>query len=95
MKPKELYALVYEGKPYIATAYGYYTLEKSGNDFFFTGKAKVTANSSDVIAASILFGVVGGMIATNASGIYEMQIDHVNGEFIPIRAVSEAESGAF
>ena len=82
-----VYALVYQGQPYIATDYGFYPLEKRDGDFFFIGKAKVTANNSDVLAASLMFGLIGGLLASNASATFEMQIDHVSGGFIHLREI--------
>lgn len=87
VKPKEIYAVVYSGKPFIATDKDFYPLTKKENDFVFTGKAKVTANSGDVIAASIFFGVIGGLIASNAEATFEMKIDHVSGGFIRLREI--------
>lgn len=54
IKSKNVYAVVYNGQPFIATDYGFYPIEKRNDDFFFQGKAKVTANTGNVIAASVL-----------------------------------------
>lgn len=90
IRSKELYALVYQGKPYIATDYGYYPLEKKDDDFYFTGKAKVNANSGDVMMASLFFGIIGGLLASSphAESFY-MKIDHVGGGFVRIRQIPE------
>lgn len=90
VKSSELYALVHAGKPYIATKYGYYPLEKRGNDFFFTGKAEVTANTGDVVMASLFFGIIGGLIASDASAQFEMKIDHINGGFERMKQTTAA-----
>ena len=87
VKNGSAYALVFQGQPYISTDYGFYPLEKRGSDFFFIGKAKVTANTSDVIAASVMFGLIGGLLASNADATFEMQIDHVSGGFIHLREI--------
>src|SRR5437763_6163062 len=90
VKSKNIYAIVYKGQPYIATDYGYYPLEKRDNDYYFTGKAKVTANTGEVIAASVFFGVIGGLLASNSDATFEMKIDYVNGGFIRIKEVPSA-----
>ncbi len=87
VKPKNIYAIVYNGQPYIATEYGYYPLQKSGDDFFFTGRAKATADGGGVVAATVFFGIVGGLIASDATSVFEMKIDHINGGFMRIREV--------
>jgi hypothetical protein len=89
IRAKDIYAIVYNGQPFIATDYGYYPLSKSGDDFFFTGKAKVTANTGDVIVAGVFFGIIGTLIASDASSMFEMKLDHLNGGFMRIREVKE------
>ncbi|MBL0357082.1 MAG: hypothetical protein IPP72_09440 [Chitinophagaceae bacterium] len=90
LKPKDIYAVVYKGLPYITTSYGYYPLNKNGDDFFFTGQAKVTANAADIAAASFFFGIIGGLLASNDSAVFEMKIDHLNGGFIHLREIPSA-----
>jgi hypothetical protein len=90
LKPKDIYAVVYKGIPYIATSYGYYPLTKNGDDFFFTGQAKVAANAADIAAASFFFGIIGGLLASNDSSVFEMKIDHLNGGFIHLREIPNA-----
>ncbi len=92
LKPKEIYGVVYNGKAYVITDFGYYPLRKEGDDFYFTGKAKVTANAGDVIAASFFFGVIGGLIAADAEALFEMKLDHLNGGFIRLRQAPVAPS---
>lgn len=90
VKSKDIYALVYDNHPYIATEFGYYLLRKTSNDFFFTGKAKVNANTADVVAASLFFGIIGGLIASGSGtdATFDMKIDHINGGFIRLKEVS-------
>ena len=92
IKSKDLYALVHQGKPYIATDYGYYPLEKKGDDFYFTGKAKVNASQGDVMMASVFFGIIGGLLASSPhDALFDMKVDHVGGGFVRIRQVPEPE----
>lgn len=88
IRPKDAYAVVVRGNPFISTEFGFYPLEKRNNDFFFTGKAKVSANSGDVIAASMFFGVIGGLLASSGDvATFEMKIDYVSGGFIHLREI--------
>jgi hypothetical protein len=88
VKSTKLYALVKEGIPYIATEFGYYQLDKRKDDFYFVGKTKVAASQGDIMAASMFFGVIGGLLASQADeAIFEMKIDHVGGGFIRLKEV--------
>lgn len=89
LKPRDIYAVVHEGRAWIATEFGYYPLEKAGNDFLFTGKAKVSANTGDVLTASVFFGLIGGLIASAADATFLMKIDHNTGGFIRLREVKD------
>ncbi len=92
VKSKNIYAVVYKGLPFIATDYGYYPLEKSNGELFFTGKAKVTANAGDVIAAGIFFGIIGSLLASDATSSFDMKIDHLSGGFIRLREIKNTGS---
>jgi hypothetical protein len=83
-----IYAFVYEGKLFISGEFACYPLEKRGNDFYFTGKAN-DAKSGDVVAATAFFGIIGGLMASSATSIFEMKIDHLSGGFIRIKEVNK------
>jgi len=87
IKAKDLYAVVHNGQPYIATEFDYYPLIKKDNDFYFMGKGKISAKAGDVIAASLFFGVLGSLIASDAEAMFEMKVDHINGGFIRLKEV--------
>jgi len=88
VRPKDAYAVVVRGKPFISTEFGFYPLEKRNNNFFFTGKAKVSPNSADVVAASMFFGIIGGLLASSGDvATFDMQIDYVSGGFIHLRQI--------
>ncbi len=87
VKAKNVYALVYKGQPYISNSTDYCSLKKVNNDLLFTGRAKASANSTEVMTASMLFGVLGGLFAANDASIFEMKIDHKNGGFIRLREI--------
>jgi hypothetical protein len=92
INPKDAYAAVYKGVPYIATKYGYYPAEKINNDFFFTGDIAMRGNAGDVTAGFIMLGVVGGGLATLPDEeVYYMRIDHTNGEFVRIQERPDAQ----
>ncbi len=81
-----IYAFVYNGKPYISGEFSCYPLEKKGNEFYFTGKA-LDAKSTDVATAQLFFGIMGALMASSATSIFEMKIDHLSGGFIRIREI--------
>lgn len=83
--PTDAYAIVVEGEPFIATDFGFYLLKKINDDFKFIGRVHTNARAGDVIAASVFFGIMGGVIATDASATFEMKIDHVSGGLIRLR----------
>jgi hypothetical protein len=82
---KDVYAFVYEGKPYVVTDYGCYLIERKIGDFFFTGRAKNLGNENSVTTAAIFFGIAGALIASEGSTLMEMKIDHLTGGFIRLR----------
>ncbi|MFD1258864.1 hypothetical protein ACFQ3S_18800 [Mucilaginibacter terrae] len=83
VKPQKVYAIVYNGQPYVTSRDDFYPVTKTGNDFIFTGKAAVAANTGEVVMASVFFGMLGGLMASGgAESTFEMKIDHVNGGFI-------------
>lgn len=87
---KNMYAIVYEGKPYIATSYGFYPLKKRKGDFYFTGKEKMSADSKDVLLAGAVWGITGALLASSPQHtFFDMKIDHVSGGFIRLREVKE------
>lgn len=86
--PKTIYSIVYNGKPYIATKYDYYPLEKWEDDFYFTGRVKEPVTSEEVRDATIMLGAAGGLLASIPStGIYEIKLNHKNGGFIRVREI--------
>ncbi len=85
--PQNYYCIVHNGNPFITTKFGYYRLWKKNNDFYFTGRVKVSANSGGVFVASLFFGVLGGILASNANATFYMKLDHLNGGFIHLREI--------
>jgi hypothetical protein len=91
LRSDKFYAFVFEGKPYISTGYGYYPLIFNNDSFYFIGKIKpITPNYGHILAAEVMFGIIGGIIASNSKGAgenYYTIIDHNNGGFIPLRKI--------
>lgn len=75
----EYYVVVYKGLPYLSTKYGYYPIEKRGNDFYYTGKMK---SYRGIPAAAVMLGLVGALIASTGTEIVEHRLDHVSGMFV-------------
>jgi len=82
---KHIFAVVYRGVPYIVTHFGYYPLEKQGDDFYFTGRLNVAGN-----AQSSPFGLFTGNAADADKYNYRVLIDYTNGEFIHLKAPAPA-----
>jgi hypothetical protein len=91
------YAVVYQGKVYVANKYGFYLVEKKDNDFYFTGTIDVSPDESAVLATDVathvLLGSLGGIADAIASpkhgkATFDMKIDYMKGAFIPIKQVN-------
>jgi len=93
LKPKEFYALVYKGKPYIATEYGIYPLERVRDNFFFTGDIHIRGSTSEVVSLALIVGV--GTAIGTALGFeetYDLLIDPLNGNFIHLRRIENPQT---
>lgn len=77
---KHIFALVYKGAPYIVTHFGYYRLEKQGDDLYFSGRLNVAGSSFSPL----------GFFSANSDDAdkrnYRVLIDYTNGEFIHLKA---------
>jgi hypothetical protein len=91
--PKNVYALVYKGQPYIATPHGFYTLQKSAdNNFYFTGDIDIAASQGEISGGYVAFGVVGALLASGANQeTFVVMIDYRNGGFIHLQRVIQPE----
>lgn len=88
IKNQFFYAFVHHGKPYVSGEFTCYPLEKRGDDFYFTGKAN-DAKNTDVAAASFFFGIMGGLMASSATSVFEMKIDHLTGGFKRVKEIDK------
>ena len=90
VKSDEAYAIVYEGKTYISTGYGFFPLYRNSTDFYFVGKVKPLTSNNDgaITTAAVWFGAIGGIVAASMGAPgenYFIIIDHINGGFIHVR----------
>jgi hypothetical protein len=83
VKPRNSYAYVADGTPYIATPYNFYPLSKVNNDFIFTGDIKIAASEASMRNAGLFLGLAGSMAASGGmEETYELMLDYHNGQFI-------------
>ncbi|HEV8084481.1 MAG TPA: hypothetical protein VGP55_14840 [Chitinophagaceae bacterium] len=87
---KSYYAICNGSQLYISTEYGLYPVTKKSFDFYFIGKARETANTATVAMASLMFGILGGMLSSIPDkATFEFRIDHSTGKFLPIKKISD------
>lgn len=84
IKAKSCYAVVVNGLAYISSENNFYPLFMDGHDFFFQGPVRVTASATNVVMATMLLGVFGAALASNATENYLNKIDFYDGSFIKI-----------
>lgn len=86
---EHIYAVVYKDTPYVVTHYGYYPLEKIGDDFYFTGDLRVNATAGELTGSQLALGLVGRSVvgAAGNRSTYQVVIDHHNGEFIHLMVI--------
>ncbi len=82
---RDFYAIVDQNKIYINTSHGYVPLEKSADDFYFTGIGLTRPNSANIIMASVFFGALGAIVASsNSLTEQDFIIDYSTGNFISL-----------
>ena len=89
VESKDIYAVVTEGIPFIATKYGFYLLKRRNDDLVFIGKLPAPANSGGVAASMMFFGLIGGLVASelNKSSYFYSVLNYKTGESIRIREI--------
>ncbi|MGJ1534300.1 hypothetical protein ACR784_04720 [Sphingobacterium multivorum] len=86
IKPKDYYAVVHTGHPFISSQEQFYALSKEDNDFIFVGPVKETASATNVVVASVLLGAIGGMLVSGPeTNYYSQKLDYVNGSFVRMK----------
>ena len=80
---RDCYAFVIDHVAYINCLRNYCRLDKNNGDYCFVGPAKIAASASEIVAASLFMGAIGGAIAGSGSlATYYQKIDFRNGKFI-------------
>jgi hypothetical protein len=93
LRSKDVYAIVYKGKPYIATEYGFYPLERVRDNFFFTGDIRVAATSNDYMMAFGFTGLIGIFAASRGyEETYDLLIDPLTGNFVHLRRIGPPQT---
>jgi len=87
VKLANVYAIVYQGIPYIATEFFYYPLKKKEDDFYFTGLSRMNPSTGDMVTAQLMLGIIGGLLVQGDAYKFEMRIDHLNGHFVRIKQI--------
>jgi len=86
IKPKDYYAVVVEGNPYLAHPNGYFPIIFENDDYFVRTYAHVNSSINGAqVGLAIGFGIIGGMLFLPAGGGMEpvtAKLDHLNGDFI-------------
>jgi hypothetical protein len=94
-KPRDVYAVVYKGMPFIATEYGYYPIQRIDNDLYFTGDLRIAASMSDLASAQFGMGLLGRYIAGKGlRTTYRLQLDHISGDFVHLWAIKNTDPNA-
>jgi hypothetical protein len=88
---RKAYYIVCDGeKMYVSRPNTIYELIKKDGDFYFTGLGKDAADAGTVVAASMLFGVLGGAAAAgHDTATFEFQLDYVTGKWVAIRKIKD------
>lgn len=96
--PLKAKVLVCEGKAYYQTGGIFHELQKREHDFYLIteiSSRKSNVPTADVIAAGVMFGVIGVIATTGARytkpETYECRINPFSGQVIPIRKISKKE----
>jgi len=93
VKASNVYALVYNGHPYVVSEGHYYPLTKKDNDFFFVGKARYTLIRGDELVSDMVGEPSGNIIFGAPSGMFEIKLDYKNGAFIRLRKLPDVKAG--
>jgi hypothetical protein len=81
-----IFAVVYKGVPYVVTHYGDYPLQKQNDDFYFTGKLRITPATDGKAGVDVSSGLM-GVLPTADKADYRVLLDHTNGEFIHLQVL--------
>jgi hypothetical protein len=86
----QAFAVVYHGVPYISTAFGFYPIEKSGGNIYFTGDVRIPVRDGTRAVAQAAFGLMGSAIAGQGyRATYRLILDPVAGRFIHLEVLND------
>jgi hypothetical protein len=86
LSPEKIYAVVYQGIPYVSTQYGYYPLKYINDDFHFRGKALLPAQATDQMIAAAYFTLFGQFAPAGPDGPWrDLKLNYEDGSFILIK----------
>lgn len=88
--PRDVYALVVDGRPFISTGLGFFPLRLEDDEFLFTGDFQVPLRSGAVA----LVGLVGAALLSDAKdvGEFDAMINYKNGELIRLRRLDTLQN---
>lgn len=96
LNPKDFYAVVVDGQPYITSNKSYIPVYKVKDEFKFLNDGNIRIDMGAYVGAGIAAGIVGGLLGvaiipvpSNQPEKVEMTIDHLNGHFIILPDVAE------
>jgi hypothetical protein len=94
LKPGEVYAVIFKGMPHIATAYGFYPLQKARDNFFFTADVPIVPSYRDVTAETFAMRNISFTFVDDRPihETFDMIIDHYNGDFIHLRRIVKTDT---
>ncbi len=87
VKPNQIFAYVRNGQPFIANHTEFCRLVRKAGKFRFIGTVSVSPNVGEMVAIGFL-GAAGGLVAASSDHVtFEMELDHIKGAFVKIRAL--------
>lgn len=97
LNPKDCYAVVVDGQPYITSNKSYIPLYKIRDEFKFVNDGNIRIDFGAYVGAGIAAGIIAGFfggvgvipIPVSQPERVEMTIDHLNGKFIVLPSVAE------
>jgi hypothetical protein len=96
LKPKDVYAVVHQGKPFISTGYDYYPLIRLNDNLFFTGSLPVvytrTFQLLGAIPAIIIDLATTGIGREVTPSTYDAIIDYRTGKFIRLKKIEPVQT---
>jgi hypothetical protein len=84
INPDDFFAVVHNNVAYVSTTFGYFPIEKRGDDFYYQGIVK-----SYRAGPAVMFGLMGALMMGTKKEEGEFRLDHVNGSFLYAGKIKE------